>query len=256
MSSDSVLLDISDYVATVTINRPPANALDKDARLLLTSIFDELADRDDVRVAVLTGSGSIFCAGSDLKDRPSLDVAGQFWQHNRLVREAANAIRECSKPVIAAVNGAALGAGLDLAAACDIMLASDNAVFGMPEINVGLAGGGAMLEELFGRSRMRRMMYTGARFSASELYRLGAIEMSVPQDMLLAEAMEIAREIAAKNPLGIRYAKISANIAENMPRREAYRLEQNYTFELAKTEDAREARQAFLEKRAAVFRGK
>jgi enoyl-CoA hydratase len=255
MSADSVVVDASDYIAVVRIDRPPVNALDKDTRRLLTSIFDEFTDRDDVRVAVLTASGNVFCAGSDLKDRPSPEVAGDFWRHSRIVREAANAIRECSKPVIAAVNGAALGAGLDLAAACDIILASDNAVFGMPEINVGLAGGGAMLEELFGRSRMRRMMYTGASFPASELYRLGVIEMSVPQHDLLAEAMGIAREIAAKNPLGIRYAKMSANIAEAMPRRDAYRLEQNYTFELSKTKDAQEAREAFLEKRTAAFKG-
>src|ERR1700728_3581612 len=140
---DFVSLDVRDFIATVTIRRPPVNALDLATRDSLIAIFDEITDRDDVRVAVLTADGAVFCAGADLKDRPSPDVRGEFWRHSRVVRETANAIAECSRPVIAAVNGAALGAGLSIAAACDIILASDNAVFGMPEINVGLAGGAA-----------------------------------------------------------------------------------------------------------------
>jgi enoyl-CoA hydratase len=234
MPSDSVLLDISQYIAVVTLNRPPANPLDRTTRLRLTSIFDELSDRDDVRAAVLTGSGHIFCAGSDLKDRPNSDRAGDYGQHNRIVREAANSITECTKPVIAAVNGAALGAGLALVAACDIMVASEDAVFGMPEINVGLAGGAAMLQELFGRSRMRRMMFTGERFPASELYRLGVIEACVPPSELIPEAMRMASDIATKDPRGIKYAKLSANISLVMPQRDAYRLEQGFTVELSK----------------------
>jgi enoyl-CoA hydratase len=256
MSSDSVLIEVSDHIATVTLNRPPTNPLDRHTRHRLVEIFDEISDRDDVKVAILTASGNVFCSGADLKDRPSPDVAGQYWEHNRLVRETANSIQECARPVIAAVNGAALGAGLQIVAACDIMLASDNAVFGLPEINVGLAGGAAHLETLVGRSRMRRMMYTGMRVSADELYRLGVIEASVPLGELMTEARKIAEEIARKNPLGIRYAKLSATLADLMPPRDAYRLEQNYTYELSKTEDAQEARRAFFEKRDPVFKGR
>lgn len=256
MPSDGVLVEVSEFIATVTLDRPPANALDRVTRERLVSVFDEISDRDDVRVAILTAAGNIFCSGADLKDRPSADVAGQYWRHNRLVRETANSIRECARPVIAAVNGAALGAGMGIAAACDIILASENAVFGMPEINVGLAGGAALLEDMFGRSRMRRMMYTGMRLPADELYRLGVIEASVARPELMPEARKIAKEIAAKNPLGIRYAKLSANLADLMPPRDAYRFEQNYTYELSKTEDAQEARLAFLERRDPVFRGR
>jgi enoyl-CoA hydratase len=256
MTSDSVRMEVSDYIATVTLDRPPTNALDRATRQRLVEIFDSISDRHDVRVAILTAVGHVFCSGADLNDRPSADVPGQYWQHNRLVRETGNAIQECARPVIAAVNGATLGAGLGIAAACDIILASDNAVFGMPEINVGLAGGAALLQTLVGRSRMRRMLYTGMRVSADELYRLGVIEASVPPGELMTEARKIAEEIATKNPLGISYAKLSANLAGLMPPRDAYRFEQNYTYELSKTEDAQEARRAFFEKRDPVFKGR
>jgi enoyl-CoA hydratase len=240
----------------VTLDRPPVNAVNTQMRDELIGVFDELSDRDDVRVAILTGTGKTFCAGADLKDRPKSGAPGEYWRHNRITRETTNAIRECQKPVIAAVNGAALGAGLGLVVACDILLASNNAVFGMPEINVGLAGGATALKALFGRSRMRRMLLTGYRVTADELYRLGVVECSVPREQLMTEAMAIAQEIAEKSPLGIRYAKQSCNLVELMPPRDAYRMEQGYTVELSKTEDAREAKQAFLEKRKPVFKGR
>ena len=255
MASTNIFMEVSAYVAVVSIDRPPVNALDRTTREELISTFDEITDRHDIRVALLTGRGDVFCAGSDLKDRPSADIPGQFSQHNRLAREIGNSIRECSKPVIAAVNGAALGAGLGLAAACDIILASDNAVFGLPEIDVGLAGGAAVLEELFGRSRMRRMLYTGMRLPASELYRLGIIEASVPREHLMNEAREIATEISKKSPLGVQKFKLSANMANLMSPRDCYRFEQDLTVELSKTEDAQEARRAFVEKRDPVFKG-
>jgi enoyl-CoA hydratase len=254
--SDIVTLDVADYVAVATLNRPPVNAVNWEMRQRLIEIFDEATDRDDIRVVVLTGQGKVFCAGADLKQRPDPGKHGQYWWHNRLTRETGNAIKECAKPVICAVNGAALGAGFGLMAACDIMLASEDAVFGMPEINVGLAGGAAMLRELFGKSHTRRMMFTGQRLPAAELYRLGVIEACVPADRLMPEAMAIATEIAGKSPLGIKYAKNSCNLVELMPPKDAYRFEQNFTYELSKTEDAAEARLATLEKRKPDFKGR
>jgi len=254
MAKEDVRLEVSNHIAVVTLDRPPANALNSGARMRLTEIFDELNDRKDVRVAVLTSAGKIFSSGADLKDRPATQEPGQYWLHNRIVRETGNAIKECNKPVIAAVNGPALGAGMGLCMACDILIASENATFGMPEINVGLAGGAAMLHEHFGRSRMRRLLYTGMRMSAAEMYRLGLIEASVPLDQLMPEALKIAAEIAEKNPLGVRYAKLSANMVQVMPQRDAYRFEQNFTVELSKTENAAEARRAFAEKRKPVYK--
>ena len=256
MTSDIVILSVADGIATVTLNRPPVNAVNGALRYRLVEIFDEISDRDDVRVAVLTGQGKVFSAGADLKDRPDPSKPGAFWQHNRITRETGNAIKECSKPVIAAVNGAALGAGFGLMAACDIMFAAEGAMFGMPEIDVGLAGGAAMMTELLGKSRARRMILTGMRMPAEELYRLGVIEAALPPDRLMPEVMAVAADIASKAPLGVKYAKNSLNMVELMPAKDAYRFEQNFTYELAKTEDSQEARRAFAEKRRPVFKGR
>jgi enoyl-CoA hydratase/carnithine racemase len=158
--------------------------------------------------------------------------------------------------VIAAINGAALGAGLGLAAACDILYASDNATFGMPEINVGLAGGASMLRTLFGRSTARRMFFTGQRLTAAELLQRNVLEAVLPPEQLLPVAMKLAHEIASKAPLAVIYAKRAANMVDVMPQRDAYRFEQEFTMTLARTEDAREARMAFLEKREPQFKGR
>ncbi|WP_127104496.1 enoyl-CoA hydratase/isomerase family protein [Pararhodobacter zhoushanensis] len=252
----NVRVELQGMVALVTLDRPPVNALDRATRYELVEVFDAISQSDDVRCAVLTGSGKMFCAGADLKDRPDADKPGDFLEHNRITRETGNAIRECAKPVIAAVNGPALGAGLGLMASCDIFYASDNAVFGMPEINVGLAGGASMLHSLFGRSTTRRMFFSGVRLTADELLARSVIEKVTTPEALLPTAMELAQEIAQKAPLAITYAKQAANMVENMPQRDAYRLEQNYTMALSKTEDAKEARMAFLEKRDPVFKGR
>jgi len=256
MSDTPVKFEVNEGVALVTLNRAPVNALNREMRRRIVAIFDEISEREDIRCAVLTGSGKVFCAGADLKDRPSADVAGDFLEHNRITRETGNAIRECTKPVIAAVNGTALGAGLGLMAACDIMYASDNATFGMPEINVGLAGGASMLRTLFGRSTLRRMFFTGQRLTAHDLLRRNVLEDVLSPDELLPTALSLAHEIASKAPLAVVYAKRAANMVDLMPQRDAYRFEQDFTMALAKTEDAKEARMAFLEKRQPQFKGR
>ncbi|SIT38313.1 Enoyl-CoA hydratase/isomerase family protein [Paraburkholderia ribeironis] len=256
MSERLVRLEVTDGVALVTMAREPVNALNREMRRQIIATFDEISERDDIRCAVLTGTGKVFCAGADLRDRPNNEVAGDFLEHNRFTRETGNAIRECAKPVIAAVNGVALGAGLGLMAACDIYYAAEEATFGMPEINVGLAGGASMLRTLFGRSTVRRMFFTGQRLSAHDLLRRNVLEDVLPASELLPVTLALAREIAAKAPLAMIYAKRAANMVEVMPQREAYRHEQDITMALSKTEDAREARMAFLEKRAPVFKGR
>ncbi|MFT3717282.1 enoyl-CoA hydratase/isomerase family protein [Pseudorhodoferax sp.] len=256
MSEEWVRLEVSDGVGLVTLDRPPVNALNRAMRRQIVATFDAIAERDDIRCAVLTGTGTMFCAGADLKDRPSAEIAGDFLEHNRITRETGNAIRECTKPVIAAINGAALGAGFGLAAACDILYASENATVGMPEINVGLAGGASMLKTLFGRSTLRRMFFTGQRLTAHDLLKRNVIEDVVAEKDLLPVTTALAREIASKAPLAIAYAKRAANMVDVMPQRDAYRFEQEFTVALSKTEDAREARMAFLEKRAPVFKGR
>jgi enoyl-CoA hydratase/carnithine racemase len=246
-----------DGVATITLARPPVNATSRALRGELTAAFDAMNDRDEVRVVILTAQGKIFCAGADIKERTLMTgEAGEYGALNRLVREMFYSILDCNKPVIAAVNGGALGAGMVLVLCCDIILASEEAYFAMPEVDVGLAGGVKFLQRHIGPSKTRRMLLTGERVPAREFHRLGVIEECVPADALMPKANTLAAEIAGKSPLAVRMLKESFMAVENLTLRDGYRLEQNMTVTLSRSEDAREARQAFVEKRKPVFKGR
>lgn len=253
--TDLVRLEVSEYVAVVTLDAPPVNA--QSIRLIeeLTQVMDQIGERSDVRVAILTGAGKVFSAGADMKDRQRVASAegSQAGAHFRRSRETYYSVMECIKPVIGAINGPALGAGLALAASCDILLASETACLGLPEIDVGLMGGGRHAMRLFGHSKVRRMMLTGYRVQGPELYRLGVVEACTPPERLMDEALDIARTIAAKSPAAARLAKQSLNTIEDMTLRDGYRYEQMMTAQLTKTEDSREAMRAFAEKRKPVF---
>ena len=257
MELTTLKLDIAERIATVTLDRPPVNAQNAEMRSEITQLFDVLSDRDDVACIVLTGAGKVFSAGADIRERPNLGATpGAYAAHNRRVRECHFAIVECSKPVIAAINGPAMGAGLGLVMASDIWVASEDAFVWMPEINVGLAGGITFVRQFFGHSRTRRMFYTGMKVSAQEMYRLGLVEACLPAQELMPFAMEIARDLASKSPIALRLAKEAARLTEVMPVRDAYRYEQGNTVALSKTEDAKEAQRAFLEKRAPNYVGR
>jgi enoyl-CoA hydratase len=246
-------IEVADLVATVTFDRPPVNAVDFAAMEEITSAFRGLNDRKEVNCVVFTAAGSrAFIAGADLKAGrfpPTHGIPSRMMDPHRLIRDALQAIRECQVPVVGAINGPAIGAGLALAGACDIIIAAENATFGLTEINVGLLGGAAHLQRLVGTYKMRKMFYTGELEPAQELYRLGAIEKVVPLADLLPTAHRLALAIASKSPLAMRLAKDSANRIEHMPTDEAYRIEQTYTAQLVETADAKEAVAAYLEKR-------
>jgi enoyl-CoA hydratase/carnithine racemase len=257
MNTQLIRYEVQDYIAVVTMDHPPVNAQNQQFHLETTRIFDALSEDENVRAAILTGAGKCFSAGADIKAR--LDRSGELgegWQHNRRARNCFYAIMECTKPTIAAINGPCLGAGLAVAASCDILLAAEEASVGLPEINVGLLGGGRHSMRLFGHSRTRRMMFTGLRMSGQELYRLGVVEACVPGEKLIEEAMKLAREIAGKSPIAIKLAKHALNTIEDMTIRDGYQFEQGMTAELSKYEDSREAMRAFVEKRAPVFKGR
>src|SRR5882762_1522028 len=225
MNFDNYRLDVADGIATVTFDRPPVNAQNRQTREEAIRIFDMISDRDDIRVAILTGAGKVFSAGADVKERVGLaKEPGDYVRHNRLAREYFYALSDCSKPVICAVNGAAFGAGF--------------------------------LMQHFGKSMARYMYFTARRIPATELYRLGVISACVPREKLMDEAMTIAREIAAKSPKAVREIKRAFNVVEEMPTRDGYRYEQTITVDLSHTEDAKEAQQAFVEKRKPVFKGR
>ena len=251
--------DTDTHVAVVTVDRPPVNAVDPGLMAAIRDTFRELDERRDIHAVVLTGAGSrAFCAGIDLNRRadplgpgesPPID-SGKLW------RDAKASVLHCAVPVIGAINGAAIGAGVGLASSCDILIAAEDARFGVTEIKVGALGGGSAMLRMVGPYKMRRLFYTGDLVNASELYRLGAVEAVVPQGQLLHTALELAREIATRSPVGLRLAKESLNRMELMisPWDAAYRLEQDYSSRLSKFEDSKEAAAAFRERREPVWR--
>jgi enoyl-CoA hydratase len=245
------------HVVTLTLDAPPVNALTRTLNDELTLALDRISEYDDVRAVLLTGAGKVFCAGADLKGRAEvIKGPGDLPAHSRRTRECFHAIRECAKPVIVAVNGAALGSGLAMVASSDIIVVSEKASLGLPEVDVGLLGGCRHAMRLFSHSRLRRMALTGMRVPGAELYRLGIAEACVAPEDLMAQAMEIARTVASKSPVSTRMGKHTLNVIEDMSLRDGYRYEQDMTAQIGKTDDAKEAQRAFAEKRAPVFTGR
>lgn len=248
---------VADHIATVTMRRPPVNAQNRQFRDEIIRIFDTMHDTPEVRAIILTGEGRTFSAGADLKERPGLSgEAGAYPRHNRLVRAAFDCVMECEKPVIAAINGAAIGAGCVLALSADILVAGEGAFLSMTEVDVGLAGGVRHVLRHFSQSDARLMIMTARRITGPELLRMNVVSACVPDAELLATATGIAREIAAKVPLAVRAAKRSFILTEDLPLHEGYRYEQSQTVALSTTEDTREAQRAFAEKRKPVFQGR
>ncbi len=248
---------VSDHVALLTMNAPPVNALTRTLNDELTSALDQISEIDDIRAVVLTGEGKVFCAGADLKGRAeNIKGPGDLLAHSRRTRECFHAIRECAKPVVVAINGAALGSGLAMVASSDILVASEKASLGLPEVDVGLLGGCRHAMRLFSHSRLRLMALTGQRLGGAELYRLGVVEACTSLEELLPTAMQIAATIASKSPVSTRMGKHTLNTIEDMSLRDGYRYEQDMTAQIGKTDDAKEAQAAFREKRAPVFTGR
>lgn len=257
MDTTSLRVTVADFVALVTIDAPPVNALGRTLNDELTDTFDRLSDDPSVRAIVLTAHGKVFCAGADLKSRKALgDTHGALVAHLRRTRECFHAIRECAKPVVVAINGPALGAGVAIVASCDILVASTDAALGLPEIDVGLLGGCRHAMRLVGHSLLRRMALTGHRVPADELMRRGIVEQVTSRDELVPAAMAIAATIAAKSPVATRMSKHTLNTIEDMSLRDGYRFEQEMTSIISNTADAQEALAAFAEKRAPSFTGR
>lgn len=255
MELEHFRIEIDEGIATVTFDRPPVNAQNRKVREEITRVFDTLSEHPDVGCVILTGAGKVFSAGADIKERAGMTTEhGDYLRHNRLTREGFYAIRDCTRPVICAVNGPAIGAGFAIMANCDILLMAEGAWVQMPEVDVGLAGGAKFLE-LLPRSKARLMMFTARKIPAEELYRLGVIEACLPQAQLMPAAREIAREIAAKSRVVMQRVKHSFAVVEDMPLRDGYRFEQGVSADLSRSRDAREAQRAFVDKRPADFTG-
>jgi enoyl-CoA hydratase/carnithine racemase len=248
---------LADHVALVRIERPEAlNALDMATRAGLAEAFRALAADEDVRVIVLTGTGKAFAAGADLKDLASV---GPVDLVRRRVQLHWQAIAQCPKPVIAAVNGLALGGGCELAMHADIILAAESARFGQPEVKVGVmpgAGGTQRLVRAIGKFKAMRMLMTGQMISAAEAERIGLASEVVPDDALMARAAALASEISLLPPLALAEIKEAVLMGEDLPLASALALERKAFQLLFATEDRAEGMGAFLDKRKPVFRGR
>ncbi len=250
---ETLSLDVSNNIATVTINRPPVNAQNNRFREELVEVMDQLSDRTDVRAIIITGEGKAFSAGADLSERPTQEP-GNYAAHNRRVRASFDCILECSKPVIAAVNGAAIGAGCVTALCCDIIVMSEKGFLQMTEVNVGLAGGVTHVRRHFSESDARLLLFTARRMYGPDLYRMNVVSACTPPDDLMQTAHAIAAEIAAASPSAIRAAKKSFQVTEGASIYDGYRFEQGQTKALSTSADTAEAMTAFREKRAPVFK--
>jgi enoyl-CoA hydratase len=252
MELETLKVDVTDYIAVVTIRRPPVNAQNNTLRAEMQTVFDALGDRTDVRAIVLTGDGKAFSAGADLSERPTQDP-GHYTAHNRRVRASFDCILECPKPVIAAVNGAAIGAGCVTALCCDIIVVSETGFLAMTEVMVGLAGGVAHVRRHFGESDARLMIMTARRFYGPDLFRMNVASACTAPEDLLPTAMAIAKDIAKASPSAMRAAKKSFALTENVSIYDGYRFEQSQTKALSTSEDTAEAMAAFQEKRPPNF---
>ena len=253
----SLIVTRENAIAIIQLNRPSVlNALNFELMAELVKALEALDDDDTVNVIIITGGEKAFAAGADLKEMSQatpvdLIISRRF--------ELWDRIRKTAKPIIAAVSGYCLGGGNELAMNCDIIIASENAVFGQPEVNVGImpgAGGTQRLTKTVGKMKAMEMILTGRTISAEEAHRSGLVSKVVPVKSLMAETKKMANEIASKPPISIRTAKQAILRATDTTLEVGVEYERRLFYTLFATEDAREGMRAFLEKRKPVFKGK
>jgi len=260
MELTNLKLEKKNQVAYVTIDRPKVlNALDMATMQELWQVFSELKDDKQVRVVILTGGGEkAFVAGADINELARNNaVEAKAYTHKG--QATLDLIENLGKPVIACVNGFALGGGCEIAMASTMRLASENAKFGQPEVKLGIIpgyGGTQRLPRLVGTGLAMQMVLTGEMISAQEAHRIGLVNEVVPADRLIARAEEIAQKIIGMAPLAIQYCMEAVNQGMNMTLAEGLFLEATLFGICCATEDKKEGTTAFLEKRAANFQGK
>lgn len=260
MTYQTLLFEVKDGVAVVTINRPDKlNALNDQVMAELADAAERIATDPAIRGAILTGAGpKSFVAGADISD---LAKQGPFDGKARAMRGQGvlRRLETCGKPVIAAVNGFALGGGCELAMACHIRIASENAKFGQPEVKLGIApgyGGTQRLPRLVGKGVAMQLILTAEMIDAAEAYRIGLVNKVVPANELMVETEKMLRGILSMGPLAVRLSMEAIDHGLEMTLDEGLLLEANHFGLLAATQDTKEGLSAFLEKRPAKFTGK
>ncbi len=258
MSYQNLLLDVRDRIATVTINRPDKlNALNDETIEELGGAIDDIEGHRDVGGVIVTGAGRAFVAGADIS-RMAMQTPVDARERARRGQAIFRRIESLAKPVIAAVNGFALGGGCELAMACHVRIASESAQFGQPEVKLGITpgfGGTQRLARLVGRGRALQLLLTGERIDAREAHRIGLVNMVVPASELMTAATAMLAQMLANAPIAIALCIEAVDRGLGMPVDEGCALEANHFGLLAATADMREGMSAFLEKRPAQFRG-
>ena len=249
----SVDVNVENGIAEVLLNKPPVNAFDSKEWAQLAELFTRLGRDESVHVVLVAAEGRGFCAGVDIKELAADSTV--ITKVNKGCYDTFAAIHDCPVPVIAAAHGFVLGGGVGIVGSCDVIFASDDATFGLPEIDRGALGAASHLLRMFPIQKVRRMLYSGEPISAQEAYRLGALEAVVKREELRGVARELAGKIAEKSPKAVRLAKESLNGIELLDVKRSYRFEQGFTLELYTSPDSQEARDAFVEKRDASFEG-
>ena len=257
LTYQNILVSKEGNVGILHLNRPKVlNALNSELMVELVSALEELDKDQSVHSMILTGGEDVFAAGADLREMveatPVDLVLGRRF-------ELWDRIRKISKPIIAAVSGYCLGGGNELAMNCDIIIASETAIFGQPEVNVGImpgAGGTQRLTRAVGKYKAMEMILTGKPISAEEAWRAGLVNRVVPKESLMDEAMKIANEIASKPTISVRAAKEAISKAQDTTMEVGLEFERRTFYILFATEDGKEGMRAFLEKRKPAFKGR
>lgn len=260
MNFQTLLFEVNNHIALVTINRPEKmNALNHKVIEELQSVFTFIKESEDVFVTIITGSGEkAFVAGADIAEINKLDVlsAKSFAENGQAV---FNLIENCGKPVIAAVNGFALGGGCELSLACHIRVASENAKFGQPEVNLGIIpgyGGTQRLTRLINSGRAMEIILSGDMIDAAEAFRIGLVNRVYPKVELMTKAFDLASKITSKAQQAVKLALASINAVDEMSAMEGQNYEASLFSLCCGTDDFKEGTSAFLEKRKADFKNK
>lgn len=258
--SNSLTMSKMEHIGVITLENPKKlNAINPKLINEMWEALNVIEAENDIRVVIITGSGNSFCAGYDISELADVKLGSDFYPKSREIHELFLKMENMKKPIIAAINGLAMGGGLEMSLVCDIRIAAENAVFAVPEIHVGLlpaAGGMTRLPRLVGVGKAKELIYTGSRFSAEEAYRIGLLNKVVPADQLMNEVMEMATAIAGCPPLTIAVGKFTINQNLDASLYSATINETNGVVSLWDTEDAQEGLRAFVEKRKAVFKGR
>jgi enoyl-CoA hydratase len=260
MGYEAVIYEVEEGVASVTLNRPAVhNAMNDTMRRELTEIFGRARTDESVRVLLITGAGDkAFSAGADIREFTVPQAPTQFREARRRLDFRAEMDR-CPQAIIAAIRGYCFGGGLELALACDIRIAADDARLGLTEIDLAIIPGGGgtqRLPRLVGRGKALEMILTGARIPAGEALRIGLVERVVPASELSEHARQFAADLAAKAPIALRYAKEAVAGGLGMSLADGLRLESDLAAFLRTTDDRQEGARAFLEKRTPRWSGR